>query len=64
MSDEKAVFDLVAELNERLDQAIAKNVQKRTARTKERAEMAERRLHGKASYHAAKLAKNRQEKQP
>ena len=50
-------MDEIPEWQKRLESAIAKNVQQRTVKSKLRAEMAERRAYGKASYHAARLAK-------
>lgn len=56
--------DEIPEWQRRLESAMAQYVKKRTAKTRERAQMAENRAYGLAQRHARKLARNRQEKQP
>lgn len=51
--------DEIPEWQQRLESAMAAYVLKRTRRTKERAEFAERRAYGLAQRHARKAARNR-----
>lgn len=62
--DEAAVHALLVEINERLDQRMADYERRQAQRKAERAEFAQRRAYGLQARHAAKLARNRQEKQP
>lgn len=61
--DEKAVYDLTVELNQRLDKAMA-DYKARQERTKaQRAEFARRRAAGLIQRYAAKAARNRRAQQ-
>lgn len=49
----------IPEWQRRLESAVAEHVRKRTAKSKRRAELAERRAYGLMMRHAAKLSRNR-----